>query len=121
LSKITKNEIYINYYLDFFLIFFFGNTSRAEDLKITTSEGVELFVNINYYWNFKPLAGSVEVPVLFFYGSNDHSVGVKHYKEINFPNMMLYRYKGSHVPFIEGMADLEKAISAFIKKFKFTI
>jgi proline iminopeptidase len=82
--------------------------------------GKAMFIG-EYYRNFKPLAESVEVPVLFFYGSKDHAIGAEHYKDIMFPNMLLYKYKGSHVPFIEGMADLEKAISAFIKKFKFTI
>lgn len=72
----------------------------------------------DYYKNFKPVAPGVQVPVLFFYGTRDYAVGPEHYRDVHFPEMMLWKFHGGHVPFMEGEEDLEKAISKYLKKYR---
>lgn len=77
---------------------------------------------LNYpeYWeDFKPLSSKIEIPVLYFYGTQDYMVGPEHYKRLDFPNLMLWENKGGHVPFIEDREDLKKAILAYSKKYNF--
>ncbi|SHJ90925.1 proline iminopeptidase [Epilithonimonas mollis] len=77
-------------------------------------------LSIDDYWkDFTKDAGDVKVPVLFFYGKSDWMVGPDHYKKIKFPNMMLWGSDVGHMPFLENQKDLNKAIKAYIKKYKF--
>lgn len=72
------------------------------------------------YWsNFKPLTNTLKMPVLYFYGTRDYFVGPEHYRNINFPNLILWKNEGGHIPFIEAKEDLEKAILAFTSEYKF--
>ena len=92
------------------------------------SAGIENFnydlgnkiMNSSEYWNnFKPLTGSMQMPVLYFYGTTDFMVGPEHYKGIEFPNLLLWKNKGGHVPFLEDKEDMEEAIIAYLEKYKF--
>lgn len=69
---------------------------------------------ISDYWeNYKVNTGKVEVPVLFFYGSEDWMVGPDHHKGINFKKGLMWESKVGHMPFMENKEDLEKAILAY--------
>ncbi|WP_169578147.1 alpha/beta hydrolase [Salinimicrobium xinjiangense] len=92
------------------------------------SAGIENFnydlsnsvMNYPEYWNnFKPLTAKMEMPVLYFYGTTDFMVGPEHYKGLNFKNLLLWKNKGGHVPFIEDKEDMEKAILSYREKFSF--
>jgi proline iminopeptidase len=73
-----------------------------------------LAFSISDYWtNYKVNSGNVEVPVLFFYGSEDWMVGPDHYKGINFQKGLLWESKVGHMPFMENKDDLENAILVF--------
>lgn len=74
--------------------------------------------NQDYWRNFKPLTGKMQMPVLYFYGKSDYMVGPEHYKGIDFPNLLLWENKGGHIPFIEDKDDLEKAITTYAEKYK---
>lgn len=72
----------------------------------------------DYFKDFKPMAPLVRVPVLFFYGTQDWAIGPEHYKNIHFPKQLRWEFKGGHVPFMEGEAELQKAIQRYKKKYK---
>ncbi|MCM8571070.1 alpha/beta hydrolase [Gramella jeungdoensis] len=74
------------------------------------------------YWkSYFEMTKSVDIPVLFFYGTTDWMVGPDHYKNVTFPNMLLWKSEVGHVPFLENTNDLEKAILNFNKKYNFFI
>jgi proline iminopeptidase len=73
----------------------------------------------DYWQNFKPKTINVKVPVLFFYGKTDWAVGPNHYKEVEFPKMMIWESQGGHMPFLDNKNELIKAIVAFCKTNKF--
>lgn len=72
----------------------------------------------DYLKNFKVYTADIKIPVLFFYGEYDWTIGPEHYKGVNFPNMYLWKSKVGHVPFMENKKDIEKAIDKFFKKIK---
>lgn len=79
-----------------------------------------LAFSISDYWeNYKPHSSKVNIPVLFFYGSEDWMVGPDHYKNIDFPKGMMWESKVGHMPFMENREDLEQAILSFSSKHDF--
>jgi proline iminopeptidase len=71
------------------------------------------------YWDdFLKLTSKVEQPVLFYYGIQDWAVGPDHYKGIEFPEMLLWRSEGGHMPFLENKDDLANAIRAYLNRYK---
>lgn len=72
-----------------------------------------------YKKNYLPAASKTEIPVLFFYGTTDWMVGPEHYKQVSFPNMLLWESKGGHLPFQENRDELEKAILSYSEKYQF--
>lgn len=75
-------------------------------------------MGIQDYWvDFRTFTPQLKMPVLFFYGTKDWMIGPKHYKGVKFPNMLLYKSKVGHMPFLENKYDLLKAISKYQKKF----
>ncbi|MDX1471068.1 MAG: alpha/beta hydrolase [Flavobacteriaceae bacterium] len=70
----------------------------------------------DYWMDFLPQTQHVTAPVLFFYGETDYMVGPKHYKEVKFPNMLLWKNQGGHIPFQENQKELTEAILTFKKK-----
>lgn len=67
-----------------------------------------------YFGNFKPLAAELQFPVLYFYGEKDWMIGPEHFKNLNFPNLLLWNNKGGHIPFIEEREDLQNAILKYM-------
>ncbi|MCM4160776.1 alpha/beta hydrolase [Antarcticibacterium flavum] len=72
------------------------------------------------YWkDFKPATANVTIPVLFYYGTKDWMVGPNHYKGMKFPNMLLWKNDGGHIPFMENQEDLQSAITAYKAEYNF--
>ena len=69
-----------------------------------------------YFRDYRPATAGVEIPVLFFYGKTDWSVGPRHYRKVRFPNMILWGSDVGHMPFLENGEDMQKAILAFLEK-----
>ncbi len=73
----------------------------------------------SYWQDFKLLAPSIKVPVLFFYGEVDWMVGPDHFKDIVFPNMILWASPGGHFPFLENKEELQASILAYKSSYAF--
>lgn len=69
--------------------------------------------NEEYFENYKILASGIEFPVLYFYGSKDWMVGPDHYKNLQFPNLLLWESEVGHMPFLEAKEDLQEAILTY--------
>lgn len=67
-----------------------------------------------YYEDYKRAAPTLQMPVLYFYGTHDWAVGPSHYKNVHFPHMMLRSWEGGHVPFMEGRKQLEAVIDEWL-------
>ncbi|MUP45482.1 alpha/beta hydrolase [Gramella sp. BOM4] len=74
----------------------------------------------DYMKNYLPATTNIEIPVLFFYGTTDWMVGPEHYKNVHFPNMLLWKSEVGHLPFQENKEDFEKAILSFKEKYNFS-
>lgn len=75
-------------------------------------------LTVDDFWkDFRPQTSAIKVPVLFFHGNRDWSIGVDHYKGVRFPNMMLREANCSHIPFLSERAVAENAISDFIDRY----
>lgn len=72
----------------------------------------------SYMENFKRYTNDIDVPVLFFYGKKDISVGETSIKGIEFPNMIFWGADVGHTPFIEDKKGLDKAITKYRKKYR---
>jgi proline iminopeptidase len=76
-------------------------------------------MSIKDYWvDFKKFAPDMKMPVLVFYGKTDWMVGPDHYRNLNFPEMILWASDVGHVAIMENRPDLEKAIVTYRKKYK---
>lgn len=71
----------------------------------------------DFWKDYRPSAPSIEIPVLFFYGTKDWMVGPEHYKNVNFPQQLLWKTEGAHMPFMENRNDLEEAILTYKNQF----
>lgn len=77
-------------------------------------------LTVKDFWkDYRRETSAIKIPVLFFYGKADWSIGPDHYKDIKFPNMILWGSNVGHMPFLENRADLEKAIDSYIIKYRF--
>lgn len=70
-----------------------------------------------YFNDYRNSAKKIKIPVLFFYGTQDFMIGPEHYKNIKFPNMLLWKSKSKHMPFMENKDDIENALNQFHKKY----
>lgn len=70
-----------------------------------------------YFADFSPVTRRIKVPVLVFSGNTDYAIGPEHYKLIRFPKQMLVKANSGHLPFIEASAELETAITKYLKKY----
>lgn len=68
-----------------------------------------------YYQNYKSMAANLDMPVLLYYGTNDYSIGPDHADDMPFPNKTIHKWKGGHVPFMEGKEELEETIAKWLK------
>ncbi len=76
------------------------------------------FLVADYYEDFKKQTENVKIPVLFYYGKRDWSVGPEHYKSVRFKNMKLWGNDTEHMtPFLSGVADLENAINSYVAEY----
>ena len=75
------------------------------------------FLVNDYKKDYSELTPKIKAPALFVYGTNDRNVGVKQYKKVKFPNMILIKVEGGHMEFIEKKSDYSKAIELFISEF----
>lgn len=73
----------------------------------------------DYRKDFKPATSGIDIPVLFFYGSRDWMVGPNHHEDLEFPELMLWKNEGGHLPFQENKEDLSEAILAYKAAYRF--
>ncbi|MEZ7883680.1 MAG: alpha/beta hydrolase [Bacteroidales bacterium] len=72
--------------------------------------------SINDYWkDYTTATSDVKVPVLFFYGKSDWSIGPKHYTKVKFPISKVVSCETAHFPFLENKKELEESISQFLQ------
>lgn len=69
--------------------------------------------------NYKPLTSTMNMPVLFFYGKTDWMIGPTSHEGVSFPNMILWGSDVGHIPFLENKEDLERAVTAYLNKYRF--
>lgn len=78
----------------------------------------EVGLDITDYWkDYRSQTQAVAQPVLFYYGVKDWAIGPEHYKGALFPNMLLWRSEGGHMPFLENKDDLTKAILTYLSQY----
>lgn len=93
--------------------------SPESEVRMNWSFSEQAHFNNDFFGNFarfpeyRPATSGIGVPVLFFYGRNDRSVGPEHYKEVFFPIMILWGSDVGHMPFLENSEDLEHAIKVY--------
>lgn len=75
------------------------------------------FSILDYWQDYRHATSHIQVPVLFFYGQTDWMVGPTHFKDIAFPNMLLWGSDVGHMPFLEYPSDLERAIQEYRRKY----
>lgn len=75
------------------------------------------FLVDDYLKDYSTLTRNINTPTLFLYGTNDKNVGVKQYKKVKFPNMLLVEAEGGHMEFIDNNNDYIKAVESFLEKF----
>jgi len=71
----------------------------------------------DYFIDYNAITPRMKMPVLFFYGRTDWMAGPTAYKQVRFPNMLLWGSDVGHVPFLENKADVEKAILSYRKQY----
>ncbi len=75
-------------------------------------------MNVKDYWvDLREAARSLTMPVLYFYGKTDWMVGPEAYREVHFPELMLWGCDVGHVAILENKAGLEQAIAGFTRKY----
>ncbi len=70
-----------------------------------------------YFLDCGPLSARMKMPVLFVYGKTDWMVGPSAWKEVRFPNVLLWGSEVGHVPFLENKPDVAKAIQTYRERF----
>ncbi len=91
--------------------------SRFENWNSDQSEQI---LELDDYWqDYRSFSEQVSQPVLFYYGKTDWAIGPEHYRDIKFPNMVLWGGNTGHMPFIEDQNDLMKAINAYLESHSF--
>ena len=76
----------------------------------------ESVLDIEDYWeDFRPLSSTVTVPVLFFVGKYDRSIGPESYKDLHFPNAVIRTGVCGHFPFLESPKEWAAALDAYKK------
>lgn len=71
--------------------------------------------NKEFWRNFKKSTVDIDIPVLFFYGKNDITVGTKHFQNVNFPMLIRWPCNVGHIPFLEKPKDFENALEFYLK------
>ena len=92
--------------------------NSATDYSKHNSDGSKVIFMDEYWRDFRPLAKTVNKPVLFFYGEKDYAIGPKFYKSVHFPNMLRVGADCGHFPFIEAPKALDNALEKYAKMLK---
>ena len=77
----------------------------------------EAFEIDDYNKNFYSISDKINIPVLFFYGTEDINIGTEHLDQVKFPKVLYYSIKGKHMDFIDNKIDYQKAINDFLFEF----
>lgn len=70
-----------------------------------------------YFADFSPKTAQIKVPVLVISGTRDYTIGIDHYRLMQFPDMQVKKIEGSHALYLEHNNELYKAVSPFLKKY----
>ncbi|MDO5321913.1 MAG: alpha/beta fold hydrolase [Bacteroidia bacterium] len=74
----------------------------------------ESVLDIEDYWeDFRPLSSTVTVPVLFFVGKYDRSIGPESYKDVHFPEVVIKTGDCGHFPFLESPEEWAAALDDY--------
>jgi proline iminopeptidase len=73
----------------------------------------------DYFYDFTSATNNIDIPVLYFYGTQDVNIGYNHYKKMNFPKMILVPIDGKHMDFIDNKEPYINAINKFKSEFNF--
>lgn len=69
-----------------------------------------------YFKDFSPETAAIQVPVLVISGTRDYTIGIDHYKLMQFPHMQLKIVEGGHALYLEHNKELYDAVSPFLKR-----
>ncbi len=94
-------------------------TAAMQESPYNHDEENSLMQVKEYFQDFRGETARMKVPVLFFSGRTDWMAGPGNYKGVSFPEMLLWQSDVGHVPFVENPVDLEKAIVAYLQKYRF--
>ena len=89
------------------------NRSYGEIPSSNTDFADKSFSFQEYFRDYRPVTAGIKISVLFFCGRHDWAVGPKHYRNVRFPNMILWKSDVGHMPFLENREDMQKAVQAF--------
>ncbi len=74
-----------------------------------------------YVDDMTPSTAVLNMPVLVISGTEDHLVGVDHYKSFRFPDQKVVLISGKHFAMIEQQAELKKELGAFSASLEKTV
>ena len=66
-----------------------------------------------YLEDYSKMTQQIKAPVLVITGSQDHAIGIHHYKSFNFPNSTTSIINGGHLLYFENNKEFVKAIKDF--------
>lgn len=76
----------------------------------------ETVMGIDDYWeDFRPLSTSATVPVLYFVGKYNRSIGPESYKDLHFPNVVIKTGNCGHFLFLENPDEWAAALDEYMK------
>jgi proline iminopeptidase len=70
-----------------------------------------------YFDDFSPKTRMITTPGLVISGTRDYTIGVDHYKLMQFPNMTVKFIDGGHALYYEHNKELYAAVAPFLKKY----
>lgn len=84
--------------------------------KDCISHNGEHVLFMDEYWqDFRSLTPEVDVPVLFLFGTQDHSVGPDFHKGVHFPHAVMCGAECGHMIFIEEPALFETCLDDYLE------
>ena len=71
-----------------------------------------------YFVDFSAKTRQIHIPVLVITGTRDYTIGVDHYKLMQFPDMEIKTIEGGHALYYEHNAELYNSVSPFLKAYR---
>ena len=71
-----------------------------------------------YFVDFSVKTRQIHIPVLVITGTRDYTIGVDHYKLMQFPDMEIKTIEGGHALYYEHNAELYNSVSPFLKAYR---